>query len=412
MEKVKHISSNKTGHEKKRVAAYCRVSTERDDQADSFEMQTKYYDEFIHNNPDWEFVGIYADRGISGTDAKKRPEFQRMIADALDGKIDIILCKSISRFSRNLLDCVEYMQKMQKAGIEIRFEKEGISTNDPNAFMVFGIMATIAQSESESISRNIRWSCQNRFEKGEYSLGNSRILGYGTKHDGTIYINDDAWIVRKIFEMFLAGHSYPAIAAAVNEAGGHSVTGRPLTADTVRGILMNETFAGDKYLQKRAPKNFLTHKPDNSIEHASYYVTDGHPAIIDRETWNQVQKKLKERKVERKVGIYFLPGKSHFLYGKVYCGNCGALYQRRNSGSGENTHKRWCCKERRKGKQGNGCKNRTVSEKDLLSFINMEFRLRWNVAETINPDMFQKYVVKITVYPDLLRITWKGDREQ
>jgi site-specific DNA recombinase len=411
MKKLRNIPSSKTEHEKKRVAAYCRVSTERDDQADSFEVQIKYYDDYIHNNPDWEFAGVYADRGISGTDAKNRPEFQRMIADALDGKIDLILCKSISRFSRSLKDCVEYVQKMQKAGIEIRFEKEGISTKDPNAFLVFGIMATIAQSESESISRNMRWSCQRRFEKGEYSLGNGRFPGYGTKPDGTIYITEDAWIIRMIFERFLAGDSYREIAKKVADAGGQIMrSGKELRLSAIHRILTNEIYVGDKLLQKRPPKDYLTHKPNPSIEYASYYVTNGHPAIIDRETWNRVQKKLKERKADRNAGIFVVPGKSHFLFGKIYCGNCGALYKRRNSGSGEHTHKRWCCEERRKGKNGNGCKNRTVSEAELLSFINLEFGLRWNGTETLDPDMFQKYVARITVYPDQLRITWKGGK--
>jgi site-specific DNA recombinase len=410
MEKLKNIPSNKTGHEKKRVAAYCRVSTDRDDQADSFEVQIKYYDDYIHNNPNWEFAGVYADRGISGTDATNRPEFQRMIADALDGKIDIILCKSISRFSRRLLDCVEYVQKLQNAGIEIRFEKEGISTKDPNAFLVFGIMATIAQSESESISRNMRWSCQRRFEKGEYSLGNGRILGYGTKQDGTIYITEDAWIIRMIFERFLAGDSYREIAKKVADAGGHSMrSGKGLRLSSIQRILANETYVGDKLLQKRPPKNYLTHKPDPSIKYASYYVTNGHPAIIDRETWNRVQKKLKERKAERASGMYFVPGKSHFLFGKVYCGNCGALYKRRNSGSGEHTRKRWCCEERRKGKKGNGCKNRTVPEEELLSFINSEFGLRWNKSENFNQDEFRQKIDRIIIYDDRVEIIWRED---
>ena len=182
---------------KTRTAAYCRVSTNRADQEDSFEVQKEYYDKYIQSNPDWEYVGIYSDNGISGTDAKKRPGFMQMVQDAVDGKIDLILVKSISRFSRNVVD--------------------------PTAFLMFGLMAVIAQSESESISKNMKWRYQKAFEQGKYSLGNNHILGYSTKHDGTIYINDDAWIVRKIFQMFLAGKSYSAIASAVNAAGGHSV---------------------------------------------------------------------------------------------------------------------------------------------------------------------------------------------
>jgi DNA invertase Pin-like site-specific DNA recombinase len=385
---------------KTRTAAYCRVSTNRADQEDSFEVQKEYYDKYIQSNPDWEYVGIYSDNGISGTDAKKRPGFMQMVQDAVDGKIDLILVKSISRFSRNVVDCKHYVDLLHGNGVDILFEKEGLSTKDPTAFLMFGLMAVIAQSESESISKNMKWRYQQAFEQGKYSLGNNHILGYSTKHDGTIYINDDAWIVRKIFQMFLAGKSYSAIASAVNAAGGHSVTGRPMTAETVRGILKNETFVGDKLLQKRPPKNFLTHKPDPSVDYDSFYITDGHPAIIDRDTWDQVQKKLSDRKEEQERGIYSMPGRSSFLYGRVFCGNCGALYKRRNSGSGERMHKMWVCMERRKGKKGNGCKNRTVDETELLQAISDELGLPWKDTDAFPREEFECQIEKILVYDD------------
>ena len=385
---------------KTRTAAYCRVSTNRSDQEDSFEVQKRYYDEYIKSNPDWEYVGIYSDNGISGTDAKKRPGFLQMIQDAIDGKIDLILVKSISRFSRNAVDCKHYVDLLHGNGVDVVFEKEGISTKDPTAFLMFGLMAVIAQSESESISKNMKWRYQKAFEQGKYSLGNNHILGYSTKHDGTIYINEDAWIVRKIFQMFLEGNSYAAIASAVNAAGGHSVTGRPMTAETVRGILKNETFVGDKLLQKRPPKNFLTHKPDHSVEYDSFYITNGHPAIIDRETWNKVQEKLEDRRAEQESGIYFKSGRSSFLYGKVYCGNCGALYKRRNYGNGDHIRKTWVCMERRKGKKGNGCKNRTVDETELLQAICDELGLPWKVLDAFPKEEFERRIEKIFVYDD------------
>ena len=324
----------------------------------------------------------------------------QMVQDAVDGKIDLILVKSISRFSRNVVDCKHYVDLLHGNGVDILFEKEGLSTKDPTAFLMFGLMAVIAQSESESISKNMKWRYQQAFEQGKYSLGNNHILGYSTKHDGTIYINDDAWIVRKIFQMFLAGKSYSAIASAVNAAGGHSVTGRPMTAETVRGILKNETFVGDKLLQKRPPKNFLTHKPDPSVDYDSFYITDGHPAIIDRDTWDQVQKKLSDRKEEQERGIYSMPGRSNFLYGRVFCGNCGALYKRRNSGSGEHMHKMWVCMERRKGKKGNGCKNRTVDETELLQAISDELGLPWKDTDAFPREEFECQIEKILVYDD------------
>jgi site-specific DNA recombinase len=403
-----HYRKSVREERKKRVAAYCRVSTSRADQEESFEIQKKYYEEFIQSNPDWEYAGIYYDKGITGTNAKKRPGFQKMIKDALDGKVDLILVKSISRFSRNIIDCLQYAEMMHSHGVEICFEKEGISTKDPSAFLMFGIMATIAQSESESISQNEKWAYKKRFEKGQYSLGNGHIIGYSTRHDGTIYINDDAWIVRKIFQMFLAGNSYSAIAAAVNAAGGHSVTGRPMTVGTVRGILKNETFVGDKLLQKRPPKNFLTHKPDPSVDYDSFYITDGHPAIIDRDTWNRTRKKLTDRKEEQKNGIYSMPGRSSFLYGKVYCGNCGALYKRRSSGNREHKHMMWVCMERRKGKKGNGCKNRTVDETELLQAISDDLGLPWKGVDNFCKEDFEHRIEKILVYGDHLEFIKKS----
>lgn len=327
-------------------------------------------------------------------------ESYQMVKDALDGKVDLILVKSISRFSRNIIDCLRYAEMLHSHGVEIRFEKEGISTNDPSAFLMFGIMATIAQSESESISNNVKWRYQKDFEQGKYSLGNHHILGYSTKHDGTIYINDDAWIVRKIYRMFLDGFSYPAIADFVNKAGGHSVTGKPMIEGSVRGILKNETFVGDKLLQKRPPVNFLTHKPDPSADYNSFYVTDGHPGIIDRDTWNRVQKKFSDRKKEQENGIHFMPGRSSFLYGKIYCGNCGALYKRRNYGSGANMHKVWVCMERRKGKRGNGCKNRTVDETELLKAINDGLGLEWKGADAFDWKEFERQIDRVFVYDD------------
>ena len=366
-----HYRKSVREERKKRVAAYCRVSTSRADQEESFEIQKKYYEEFIQSNPDWEYAGIYYDKGITGTNAKKRPGFQKMIKDALDGKVDLILVKSISRFSRNIIDCLQYAEMLHSHGVEIRFEKK-------------------------------------RFEKGQYSLGNGHIIGYSTRHDGTIYINDDAWIVRKIFQMFLAGNSYSAIAAAVNAAGGHSVTGRPMTVGTVRGILKNETFVGDKLLQKRPPKNFLTHKPDPSVDYDSFYITDGHPAIIDRDTWNRTQKKLTDRKEEQKNGIYSMPGRSSFLYGKVYCGNCGALYKRRTSGNREHKHMMWVCMERRKGKKGNGCKNRTVDETELLQAISDDLGLPWKGVDNFCKEDFEHRIEKILVYGDHLEFIKKS----
>jgi site-specific DNA recombinase len=408
MKKITYIPSKRETRDKKRVAAYCRVSTGRDDQADSFEMQTKYYNEYIHSNPEWEFAGIYADKGISGTDAKNRPEFQKMVTDALDGKIDLILCKSISRFSRNLLDCTRYVQMLYGNGVEIKFEKEGIFTADPSAFLMFGMMATIAQSESESISRNEHWVCQKKFENGEYNIPNNRILGYSNV-DGKIVPNEDAWVVKMIFDLFLKGYTYKQIALKVREAGVIGLRGKPFSVATVKGMLRNETYVGDKLLQKNPPNNYLTHRPDPNVEYNSYYVTNGHEAIIDRDTWNKVQAILQERKECIKKGFLNMPGRSHFLYGKLFCGRCGAPYKRTNAGNKEIFH--WACKERIKGKRGNGCKGRYMKEEVLFKEISTKLGWEWNGVDAFNQrqDQINKIIDHIIVYDDRLEIVRKED---
>ena len=394
---------------KTKVAAYCRVSTDHESQEDSYDLQVKYYEETIKANPEWEFVGVYSDRGISGTGINNREGFQKMVQDAIDGKIDLILTKSISRFSRNLLDCVEYVQMLHSNGVEIRFEKEGISTNDPSAFMMFGFMATIAQSESESISNNEKWHYQKRFSEGKYTLGNNRILGYGTTRDGKIYINEDAWMIRMIFNKFLEGYSYQAIADAVNEAGGHSVNGNPMCAANVYYIVRNETYVGDKLLQKLPPVNFLTHRPDPNVDYNSYYVTDGHPGIIDRETWNAAQEKLAERE---KTGLYHDSSKGykvHFLTNMIVCGKCGHVYWRTLAYNGKKKYQKWLCGNRKMGKKGERCMNRIIKEDDLLKAISDELGWEWKGADAFDKDEFKKKVERIIVYDDHLEIIKKNE---
>ena len=407
--KINHQRNLKRKHHKLRTAAYCRVSTELESQEDSFELQVKYFEKRIKSNPNWEYVGVYSDRGLSGTDAKKRPAFQKMVQDAVDGKIDLILAKSVSRFSRSLRDFIKYVLLLNSRGVELRFEKEKLSTADPSAFLVFGILATIAQSESQSISNNEKWHYQERFSEGKYTLGNKHILGYSTTRDGKIYINEDAWMIRMIFKMFLEGYSSGAIARAVNDAGGHTVKGNKLTGTSVLDILKNETFVGDKLLQKYPPVNFLTHKPDPNVDYNSYYVTDGHPGIIDRATWNATQEKLAERK---ETGIFRDSSKGypvHFLTDMVICGKCGNPYRRQLVKNGEKHYRKWECKGRKLGKKGNGCKNRSIKEGDLLKTISDELGWEWKGAEAFDKDEFKKKIERIIVYDDHLEIIKKGN---
>ena len=196
--RIKHIPRDRDLH-KKRVAAYCRVSTLLEEQEDSFETQVSYYTGYIEAHDDWEFAGIYSDEK-SGTKAENRPGFQKLIADALNGKVDYILVKSISRFSRNIVDCQRYARQLHGNGVDVYFEKEHLDTADPSCSMMFSFLSAIAQDESRSISENVKWSYRERFKRGEYNLGNNRILGYDSV-DGKLVPNKDARVVEIIYEL-------------------------------------------------------------------------------------------------------------------------------------------------------------------------------------------------------------------
>ena len=378
---------------KKRVAAYCRVSTQRDEQDESFATQKRYYEEMISTHPDWELVKIYSDRH-SATAAKNRPGFQEMLADAEAKKLDIVICKSISRFARNIVDCQKYTQWFSTLGITVIFEEQNIRTDDPTSGFVLSMMSAIAQDESHSISENERKSYESRFARGEYNLGNNRILGYDSE-DGVLVPNKDAWIVKEVFRRFLAGESYRQIAKGLKEMGAECLhSKRGFGVETLRYMISNETYVGDKCLQKKAPVDYLTKKPDPNRKAMSNYLYDDHEAIIDRETWDKAQAILKERKELAKTGVYKTNRKHHFLYGIVFCGECGAPFLRRTF-NGSTPYKAWNCRNRQKGKGKIKCGNRFIREEQLLDQIQEE--LGWS---DMDQERFQKEVSRVLVFAD------------
>ncbi len=286
------------GRERKRVAAYCRVSTLSDCQEESLDAQIHYYESYIVSRPGWEYAGIYSDEK-SAASAANRPGFQQMLGDAARRELDIILVKSISRFSRNIVDCQKYTDLLSGYGVEVRFEKERISTPGDSGNMLFSVLAMVAQDESRSISDCVRWGYRERYRKGEYNLGNHRILGYDTV-DGRLVPNGDAWIVRMIYRLFLDGKTYRQIAAHIQAAGGKRLrSSRPMGNSTILRILQNETYVGDKLLQKQAPTHFLAGVPERHAGYESNYLVNDHEAIIDRETWEKTQEILRRRKERR-----------------------------------------------------------------------------------------------------------------
>lgn len=315
---------------KRRVAGYARVSTELEEQQSSYMAQIEYYTSFIKEHADWELVGIYTDEGISATNTRRRNGFNSMISDALDGKIDLIITKSVSRFARNTVDSLSTVRRLKDAGIEIYFEKENIWTLDSKGELLITIMSSLAQEESRSISKNVTWGHRKRFADGKFSLAYSRFLGYDRGADGNLVINEDeAVVIREIYRLYLLGYSLNAIAKRLTSdkiatPGGKGVWNQ----STVRNILTNEKYKGDALLQKTYTVDFLTKKKKrNSGEVPQYYIENSHEPIIDPKTFELAQAERLRRAVRTAQGGRY-SGKSVFC-GKIKCGDCGIFFTSR-----------------------------------------------------------------------------------
>ena len=306
---------------KLRVAAYCRVSTDSDEQENSFETQVEVYENKIRGNSSWEYAGVYADEGVSGTRASKRPGFQKMIQDAEDGKIDRILTKSISRFARNTLDCIGYVRHLKEIGTTILFEKENIDTGSAYSEMLLTVLAAFAQEESRSISANITWGVRKRFENGQERW--AKMFGYRKDFDtGETYIivEEEAEVVRLIFELYEKGMTTTATGKELEKREIPTPSGGKVwNAALVRSILVNEKYCGDLILQKYVTTDHLTHtfEKNDGEEAPMYYIKDHHKAIVPREQFNRVQKILDCR--NKKVNGY----DTYPLGDKLRCPYCG-----------------------------------------------------------------------------------------
>ncbi|MDR3552781.1 MAG: recombinase family protein [Clostridia bacterium] len=309
---------------KRRVAGYARVSTDSDEQFTSYEAQVDYYTKFIQSKPDWEFVKVYTDEGISGTNTKKREGFKKMVADALAGKIDLIVTKSVSRFARNTVDSLVTIRKMKENGVECYFEKEGIYTFDGKGELLITIMSSLAQEESRSISENVTWGQRKRFADGKVSMPYRRFLGYEKGEDGRpVIVEKEASIVKLIYRLFLDGKTSSGIckyleSLSIPSPGGSSKWSKT----TVDSILTNEKYKGDALLQKKFTVDFLQKKlKPNEGEVPQYYVEGSHPAIINPDEWDHVQVEFDRRK---QLGQAY-SGKS-ILSTKLVCADCGGYY--------------------------------------------------------------------------------------
>lgn len=347
---------------KRRTAAYARVSTDSEEQLTSYEAQVDYYTKYIKEREDWEFVKVYTDEGISATNTKKRECFKQMVADALDGKIDLIITKSVSRFARNTVDSLVTVRQLKEKGVEVYFEKENIYTLDSKGELLITIMSSLAQEESRSISENVTWGQRKRMADGKISLPYGQFLGYEKGEDGLPKIvESEAEIVRMIFRLFIEGKTPSAIAKQLANHGISSPGGKKIwQVATVNSILSNEKYKGEALLQKSFTVDFLTKATKvNEGEVPQYYVKNSHQAIIEPEEFDMVQ-----AEIERRKGLGRPSGCNSPFTAKLVCGDCGGFYGSKVWGS--NTKYRrviWRCNEKYKGDKK--CNTPHVTEDDI-----------------------------------------------
>ena len=319
-----------------RVAAYCRVSTELEEQQNSYQVQIAYYTDLINKKKEWTLAGIFADEGISGTQTKKRTEFNRMIRMCRNKKIDLVITKSISRFARNTVDCLEYVRQLKDLGIGVIFEKENVNTLTMTSEFMIALYGSFAQAESESISKNVSWGKEKAYREGKVQFQYKHLLGYKKGADGKPeIIPEEAETVKLIYTMFLDGHSMKNIALILHVKGIHTKTGSTeWRTNTITRILQNEKYVGDALLQKTFTSDCITHKVvKNHGERPMYLVTNHHDPIIDRDTYNRVQQELARRNSKRKISDKTVTEQGKYsskyaLSELLICGHCGTPYRR------------------------------------------------------------------------------------
>ncbi len=391
-----------------KVAAYCRVSTDEEEQKTSYKAQIEYYTEKINKNPEWQMAGIFADEGISGTQAKKRPEFLKMIKLCRQGKIDMILTKSLSRFARNTLDSIDYIRELRVLGIAVVTEKENINTLTEDSEMLITILSCFAQAESESISKNVSWGVRQSFKNGNVPMQYKKLLGYKKGADGNAEIvPDEAEIVEEIYRCYLNGASLNQIADMLNSKG-LTTKGKnsPYRKEVIQRILTNEKYTGDALLQKTYITDCITKKSrKNNGELPMYLVKNHHEPIISRVDFNRVQEEMARHSAKRSIAEKLTKteqGKYSAKYALselLICGECGAHYRRVTWTAKGYKEIKWRCINRiQYGKKK--CHNSpTIDEeplhKAIISAIN-EFCevkddvakvLRESISEVIDPNL-------------------------
>lgn len=332
-----------------KVAAYCRVSTESEEQSRSYDNQVTYYTDLINGNPEYEFVNVYADKGLSGTSADKRIDFQRMMMDARDGKIDLILTKSITRFARNTLDTLKYTRELKDLNVAVEFENERINTLSKEGEFMMTLFGSMAQEDSRKISESSQWGYKQKFKEGKAMVNTNKFLGYDKDREGNLVINkEEAEVIIRIYDEYLSGKSIVKIARGLEADGIKTGAGKVKWWDsTLRGILENEKYKGDLLQQKTVTIDYLSRKrlKNDDIE-AKYYIENNHEAIISNEKWEAVQVMREKRAMKKgiKKGSTKYSNKYAFS-SKVICAQCGERFRRRVWNSTNPSRKIvWQCK--------------------------------------------------------------------
>ena len=369
---------------KKNVAAYARVSVDTEETDRSLTNQVEYYKAYINSRPDWRFAGVYADEGLTGTKAD-RPGFQKLLKSCEDGMIDLILTKSISRFARNTVDLLNTTRHLKSLGINIWFERENLNSISPEGELMLTLLASFAQEEARSVSENMKWSIQKRFERGISTC----FFMFGYKWDGSVLqiVEDQAETVRWIYNSYLKGMSPNRIADSLKARGIKPGKGGDFCYNSVCNILRNEKYTGDSLLMKSYREDFLTKKRlTNHGEKQKYYVTESHPAIISHELFNAVQEELARR---REIGYQANQRLSFSCFsGNVYCGKCGRTYRRRIPKKG---YYRWTCGTRIAG-TSEVCGSQNIPEKALYALTSEVLE-----TEELTKELFDRSIDRIVV---------------
>lgn len=372
-----------TEKKKIRVAAYARVSTRSDEQLLSLKTQKEHYDNFISGNPEWEYAGLYYDEGISGTKVEKRDGLLALLKDCEDGKIDRVITKSISRFSRNTTDCLELVRSLTKLNIYLYFEKENIDTEHMSSELMLSILSSIAESESRSISQNSKWSIKHRFEEGTFTISYPPY-GYANENGKMIIIPEEAAVVRDIFDMTINGMGTYVIAKELNDRSVPSKKGAKWHPSTVRGILQNEKYTRDVIFQKTyTDDNFNRH--NNYGEKNMYLCKNHHEPIISHEIFDKaaavIEQRAKEKSIEAGIGKY---QQLYAFSGKIICGECGGKFKRRQHYKPSGDYVAWCCNTHITDK--GACSMMYIRDEDIkTAFLRMIRKLQTAHTKVLKP---------------------------